>query len=147
MAITNEDVDAANRRAVQTQATHAVATAVRYDGRRKRIVLRLDSGVELVFAPHLAHGLEGACTADLADAQISPSGLGLHFPALNADLYLPTLLEGLFGSRRWLAVQNGRAGGKAQSLAKAQAARSNGARGGRPKKPVSVERTDPLTHQ
>jgi hypothetical protein len=64
--------------------------------------------------------------------------LGLHFPELDADLYVPALLDGLFGSRRWIAAQNGRAGGKVQSEAKAQAARSNGARGGRPRKPVSV---------
>jgi hypothetical protein len=38
MAIYNKDVDAANRRAVQTKAKHAVATKVRYDARRKRIV-------------------------------------------------------------------------------------------------------------
>ena len=138
MAISHKNFDAANRRAAQTKAKHAVATKVRYDARRKRIVLRLESGVELAFAPHLAQGLEGASAADLAGAQISPSGLGLHFPALDADLYLPGLLGGLFGSRRWIAAQNGRAGGKAQSEAKAQAARSNGARGGRPKKPVSA---------
>ena len=138
MAISEEDFDAANRRAVQTKAKHAAATKVRYDARRKRIVLRLESGVELAFAPHLAQGLEGASAADLAGAQISPSGLGLHFPELDAELYLPGLLEGLFGSRRWIAAQNGCAGGKAQSEAKAQAERSNGARGGRPKKPVSA---------
>jgi hypothetical protein len=83
--------------------------------------------------------LEGANAADLAGAQISPSGLELHFPELDADVYVPALLlDGLFGSRRWIAAQNGRAGGKVQSEAKAQAARSNGARGGRPRKPVSV---------
>jgi hypothetical protein len=38
---------AANRRAVQTKVKHAVATKVRYDARRKRIVLHLESGVEL----------------------------------------------------------------------------------------------------
>ena len=138
MAISNKDVDAANRRAVKTKAKHAVATKVRYDARRKRIVLHLESGVELAFAPRLAQGLEGASAADLAGAQISPSGLGLHFPELDADLYVPALLDGLLGSRRWIAAQNGRAGGKAQSEAKAQAARNNGARGGRPKKPVSA---------
>ena len=47
MAISEEDVDAANRRAVQTKAKHAVATKVRYDVQRKRIVLHLESGVAL----------------------------------------------------------------------------------------------------
>jgi hypothetical protein len=63
MAIPHKDVDAANRRAVQTKAKHAVATNVRYDVRRKRIVLHLESGVDLAFAPHLAQGLDGASAA------------------------------------------------------------------------------------
>lgn len=41
----------------------------------------------------------------LAGAQISPSGLGVHFPRLDADLYIPALLEGFLGSRRWIAAQ------------------------------------------
>ena len=39
---------------------------------------------------------------DLTDAQISPSGLGVHFPKLDADLYIPALLQGFLGSRRFL---------------------------------------------
>jgi hypothetical protein len=35
--------------------------------------------------------------------EISPSGLGIHFPRLDADLYLPTILEGFLGSRKWMA--------------------------------------------
>jgi hypothetical protein len=94
-----------------------------------------------LFSPKQAQGLEVAQADDLADAQISPSGLGLHFPKLDADLYLPALLEGFLGSRRWRAAQNGRAGGKATSEAKSVAARANGLRSGQLKKtaPVGVE--------
>jgi hypothetical protein len=45
--------------------------------------------------------------------EFSPSGLGLHFPKLDADLYLPALLEGFLGSRRCMASAMGKAGGKA----------------------------------
>jgi len=138
MAISNQDFDAATQRGAQLQARHALARTVRFDKRRKRLVVWLDSGVELAFAPQLAQGLEAAQAADLEVVQISPSGLGLHFPALDADVYLPALLDGLLGSRRWIAAQNGRAGGQSQSAAKAQAARLNGARGGRPKKSASA---------
>jgi hypothetical protein len=44
--------------------------------------------------------LEKAHPADLVDAEISPSGLGVHFPKLDADLYIPALLEGFLGSKR-----------------------------------------------
>jgi len=49
---------------------------------------------------------------------------------LDADLYVPALLEGFLGSRRWLAQQRGQLGGAARSPAKAEAARSNGRLGG-----------------
>jgi hypothetical protein len=45
--------------------------------------------------------------ADLDVIEISPSGLGIHFPKLVADLYLPALLEGFFGSRHWTAAKAG----------------------------------------
>lgn len=62
----------------------------------------LDTGHAFPIA-HDAQGLEEARSAQLADIEISPSGLGLHFPQLDADLYLPALLHGLLGSRQWMA--------------------------------------------
>jgi len=37
--------------------------------------------------------LENAHPADLAGAEISASGLGVRFPKLDADLYIPALLS------------------------------------------------------
>lgn len=116
------------------RARHALATAVRFDRRRKKLILTLDFGLELAFAPNLAQGLQDASADDLAAVHISPSSLGLHFPTLDADLYVPALLDKLLGSSRWIAAQNGRSGGQAQSAAKSHAARLNGVRGGRPKR-------------
>jgi hypothetical protein len=47
--------------------------------------------------------LEKATPAQLEPIEISPSGFGIHFPKLDADLYLPALLEGFLGSRKWMA--------------------------------------------
>jgi hypothetical protein len=57
---------------------------------------------------------------------------------LDADLYLPTLLEGFLGSRNWMAAEMGKRGGKAKTDAKAEAARQNAHLGGRPKKPKEL---------
>jgi hypothetical protein len=65
--------------------------------------------------------------------------LGLHFPQLDADLYLPALLQGFLGSRQWMAQAMGKVGGKAVNPQKADAARANGRLGGRPRKIRSVE--------
>ncbi len=116
------------------RATGPVAVSARYDRGRGRIVVGLSTGLELAFPPHMAEGLSGAPPAALADIQITPSGLGLHWPRLDADLYVPGLLEGVFGSRRWMAARLGAAGGRVRSAVKTAASRENGRLGGRPRK-------------
>jgi hypothetical protein len=91
------------------------------------------------FPPHLADGLDKVRPSDLADNEIMPAGLGLHWPRLDADVYLPALMSGVFGSPRWIAGQMGRKGGSARTAAKAEAARANGQRGGRPGKAADAE--------
>jgi hypothetical protein len=66
----------------------------------------------LICSRTLAQGQEGARPAQLANIEISPSGLGLHFPQLDADLYLPALLQGFLDSRQWMAQAMGKVGGQ-----------------------------------
>jgi len=133
MAITEQELKRAEKRMETTRAAgHAIGA--RYDRRRSRVVVKLNTGVELAFPAELAEGLRGASEHALAKVEISPSGLGLHWPKLDADLYVPALLQGVFGSRRWMAQELGARGGRAQSSVKSDAARANGRKGGRPKK-------------
>jgi len=132
--IAKEEFEAANLRAATVLAKTPTAVAARYDRRADRVVIDLSSHLTISFKPQDAQGLEQGKPAQLAAIEISPSGLGLHFPKLDADLYLPALLEGFLGSRRWMAAQLGKAGGQARSIAKAKAVRANGKLGGRPKK-------------
>jgi hypothetical protein len=134
MEISKADFDAANLRGEESLAAFPKAVAVRLDRRIGRVVVSLASGLQLAFPPRLMQGLEHAKAADLADAQISPSGLGIYFPKLDADIWLPGLLEGFLGSKRWMASEMGKLGGQSASAAKQAAARSNGRLGGRPKK-------------
>jgi Protein of unknown function (DUF2442) len=110
------------------------ATGACYDAARDRIVVELSTGIEISFSPKQAQGLATARPDDLSEIEITPSGLGLHFPKIDADIYVPALLEGVLGSAKWMAGQMGRIGGAARSAAKAQAARENGKRGGRPRR-------------
>jgi len=134
MDMTDKQFDAAKQRAAEKKAFFPSVVSVRYDRRVARIVIVLASGLELAFSPKQVQGLEHAHPAELADATISPSGLGVHFPLLDADLYMPALLEGFLGSKRWMASEIGKLGGKASSEAKSKAARENGKLGGRPRK-------------
>ena len=129
-----DEFSAAKRRASGRLASTAVAVAARYDRRRDRVVISLNTGVELAFPPGIAQGLQVATPSDLSDIELSPSGFGVHFPKLDAHLYLPALMQGIFGSKTWIAAQLGAEGGKSRSRAKTLAARANGKRGGRPRK-------------
>lgn len=134
MELSDAEFEAANRRGAATRAAFPAAVAVRYDRRIARVVIALSSGLEIAFSPRDVQGLEQARPSDLVDAEISPSGLGVHFPKIDADIYIPALLEGFLGSSRWMAAQNGRVGGRVASAAKRSAARENGKLGGRPRK-------------
>ncbi|MCP5419716.1 MAG: DUF2442 domain-containing protein [Gammaproteobacteria bacterium] len=131
---TQDEFEQANARAQSRRETGPIAVSARYDRRIARIVVTLNSGLELAFPPRLAQGLENAKPADVSTIEISPSGLGLHFPMLDADLYLPAMLEGLLGSKQWIAARMGKQGGKSRSAAKTAASRANGKQGGRPRK-------------
>jgi Protein of unknown function (DUF2442) len=128
------DFEAAAKRAAQRLKKGPVAVTARYDAMTGRVVIELDSGLEIGFRPQQAQGLETATPADLGEIEISPSGQGLYFPAIDADLYLPALLEGFLGSKAWMAAGMGKAGGRTTTQAKQAAARANGRLGGRPRK-------------
>ena len=114
------------------------AVDAHYDRRQQRIVVQLNTGLLVVFAPGAVDGLQDARPRDLGEIEINPSGFGLHFPKIDADIYLPDLLAGHLGSRRWMAAQLGQRGGAERSAIKAAAARANGKLGGRPLKREAV---------
>lgn len=124
----------ANRRGERMRTALPQAIAAQYDRATGRIVVHLSSKLHISFSPHDAQGLEKAKPSQLDEIEISPSGLGIYFPKLDADLYLPSLLEGFLGSRRWMASRLGQIGGKSRSAAKRAAAKANGRMGGRPKR-------------
>jgi len=134
MAITSQEFKAANNRMKELQSSTPAAVDAYYDRRTKNIVVKLSNGIGIFFSPQDAQGLEDATPAQLSEIEISPSGFGLSFPKLDADLYVPPLIDGILGSRKWMAARLGAEGGKARSLAKRKAARANGALGGRPRK-------------
>ena len=129
----------ANRLGREMQSHTPRAVSAGYDRRIDRVVIHLSTGIDIAFPPHIAQGLENATPTQLAAIEISPSGFGIHFRRLDADLYLPSLLNGVLGSPPWMAGMLGRLGGQARTQAKAMAARANGRRGGRPRKTAGVK--------
>jgi hypothetical protein len=129
-----DDFEQAIRRAKDLEARVPRAISAHYDKRSRRIVIELSSKLIVSFSPSDVEGLERATPSQLNEIDISPSGFGIHFPAVDADLYLPALLDGFLGSKTWMASRLGRIGGQSRSKAKQTASRTNGKLGGRAKK-------------
>jgi uncharacterized protein DUF2442 len=129
-----DDFELASERARDLERSVPRAVAAHYDRKTGRIVVELSSKVIVAFSPRDAEGLEDAKPSQLDAIEISPSGFGIHFPAVDADLYVPGILEGILGSKRWMASRLGQLGGQSRSRAKMAAARTNGKLGGRPRK-------------
>lgn len=106
--------ESANQRGKRLRASVPKAVSAHYDRRRHRVVIGLSSNVEVGFSPRDAQGLERARPSQLEEIEISPSGLGIHFPRLDADLYLPAILEGFLGSRKWMASKLRRDAGQSR---------------------------------
>jgi len=116
-----DNIDLANQRAKALQASFPKAVSARYDRKNRRIEIQLSSNLHVSFSPRDAQGLGKATPSQLQEIEISPSGFGIHFPKLDADLYLPAILQGFLGSQKWMASRLGQAGGKSRSAAKQEA--------------------------
>src|ERR1700759_3594360 len=123
--LTTEQFEAARTRG-EARLRGPRAASAHYDAGRDRVIVRLTTGVEIGFASGDAEGLQRASPDDLALIEVDALGLGLHFPRLDADLYVPALLESVLGSKSWMAARLGGAGGRVRSRAKAAAFRDNG---------------------
>src|SRR5271154_1704408 len=132
--VTDAQLKAAEAEGRRMLETELRAAAAHYDQATGRVVVDLVNGCTYAFPARLVQDLRGASDDGLATVEGDGLGFNLHWPALEADLYVPALVSGIFGSRAWMTRELARLAGQATSAAKAAAARSNGAKGGRPRK-------------
>jgi hypothetical protein len=129
---TDAEIDAALRKAKST-GRETVARTVEHIPGLNLLLVGLNIRRRLVLPIEDLQGLGEASHEQLANYELLGRGTGIRFPDLDVDLYVPALIEGVYGNRRWMA-QLGRKGGRAKTAAKRQAARANGAKGGRPRR-------------
>jgi hypothetical protein len=101
------------------------------------LIVGLSNQRRLAIPVEDVQGLGNATREQMRKYKLIGRGTGISFPELDVDLYVPALIEGVYGNRRWMA-QLGKKGGKARTEAKRIAARANGARGGRPARIAAV---------
>jgi hypothetical protein len=129
---TDAEIVAALERA-KRHANDPLAQTVEHIPGLNLLIVGLSSGRRLVLPIEDLQGLGNATHEQIQKYELLGHGTGISFPDLDVDLYVPALIEGVYGNRRWMA-QLGKKGGKAKSEAKRLAAKANGAKGGRPMK-------------
>ncbi len=126
------EIDAAIARANAAEWERPRVIAAGYRLADDMVVITLATGVQVAVPRKLLQGLQDATPGQLAKVEIEGPGTGLHWPLLDVDHYIPAVLGGVFGTRRWMS-EIGRLGGMVRSAAKTAAARMNGRKGGRPR--------------
>ena len=132
--LTEAEFEAAEARGKAMLETEPRAVSARYDRKTGRVTVELVNGCTYMFPTHLVQDLAEASPDDLENVIVDGVGFNLHWPRLDADLYVPALVAGVFGTREWMRKALTRQAGRTISPAKAAAARANGAKGGRPRK-------------
>lgn len=123
-------VEAAEKRARRAAPAGPRATAVRYDRAGERVVVEFGNGCQVAFPVALMPGTEGAGPDELAAVELHADGEAIAWEALDAGVDVRGLLLQAFEVRTWAAAYLG----SSRSPAKAEAARRNGRRGGRPRR-------------
>lgn len=109
----------------------------RYDAERDSVNLTFRGGGSMTIPRRGIPGLDGAPASALRSISVSPAGDALSWRSLDVDVYVPGLVERAFGTSLFAAA-TGQRGGRRRSKAKTAAAKLNGAKGGRPRKRLSV---------
>ena len=132
----NKQINRAKAAGEEALKNELRAKSARYSPARRQVIVELTNDCSFIFPVDKAQGLSGASNKDLAAVKILGKGIGLHWEKLDADLSIASLVLGIFGSHAWMR-EIARRGGAISTPAKAAAARTNGTKGGRPKKSSS----------
>jgi hypothetical protein len=121
----------ATRQGEEDRARSPIPASVRFDEASGRIIVEFTNGAAFMVPARSLQGLENATVQQLQDVELLGE-TGLHWESLDVDYTIAGLMRGIFGTAKFMDAQ--RRGGQSRSDAKVAASRSNGAKGGRPRK-------------
>jgi hypothetical protein len=102
VGLTDAELEVAEQRGTALSDSAVLATSAKYDDNSGRIVIELSNGCAYLIPPALIEDLAGAEPADLAEIEVEGEGFDLHFPRLDADIFVPALVGGVFGTQDWM---------------------------------------------
>jgi hypothetical protein len=118
---------------IDTASIEPRAASIEFKRQSKLFTVKLSSGAQFIFPSRLIREIAGASLRDLADVHLSESGDSIHWEKLDVDFSIPGLITRILGTQLSMS-ELARQGGRKISIAKSEAARQNGKKGGRPRK-------------
>jgi len=128
---TSAEMKRAELAAREREKTATKIRKVKYDPERDALVVDLSTAVTLIVPRALIPGFAKATPASVSDVAIDPGSESLWSDTVDDGVLLEQLVQIAAGDEL-LQVLGGRVAGRRRSPAKASAARTNGAKGGRP---------------
>lgn len=98
--------EAATRRGEEAIKTEKQAHAVRYDQTTNRIILELKNNVTVILPCDLIQGLSDANPTEIAEVELGSRGASLHWEKLDQDFSVDGLVNGVFGTQKWMEQIN-----------------------------------------
>jgi predicted TPR repeat methyltransferase len=108
IAVTDAEIDAAIGRAREYAKYARNVVRASYSKVSDRVHLVLSDGATYTIPRRLLQGLNNAAESDLVRIRIIGGGSGLLWPILDVSHYVPALLQGVYGSEKWMTSLNKR---------------------------------------
>ena len=93
----------ATRRGEEDLANAPKAISAKYNSKTERLIIELQNGVTFMVPTDLVQGLRGASEKDLKEVELWLEGMYLHWEKLDVDFRVSSLMQGTFGTQRWMA--------------------------------------------
>jgi hypothetical protein len=104
LVTTDDEIDQALERARKFEKYDRKVVRATYSKTTDRIRLELSDGSIHSIPRHLVQGLSAARGAELGRIQILNNGTGLLWPLLDVAHYVPGMLQGIYGSEKWMTA-------------------------------------------
>jgi hypothetical protein len=104
VAVTDAEIDAAIGRAQEYAKYARKVVKATYSKTSRGLRLVLDDGVTCSIPRRLIQGLSEARDEELGRIQILSGGSGLLWPLLDVAHYVPALLQGVYGTEKWMTA-------------------------------------------
>jgi hypothetical protein len=99
--ISDKDWRAAEKRGREWMKENPHAVSATYVSSIKRILVTLNTGLEVAIDPERIQTLQNAKLAALREIEVTPMGDALYFPKLEDGIYLPGIFRGIYGTKKW----------------------------------------------